>query len=48
MEYLGLHNKPMAEVHTGAIMLTGHGGGEEEEKPSDNSDFFTNVKTNLS
>jgi hypothetical protein len=35
MEYLGSHNKPKAEVHTGAIMLTGPrggGGGEEEEE----------------
>jgi hypothetical protein len=31
MEYLELHNKPEAEVHTGAIMLTGP--KEEEEEP---------------
>jgi hypothetical protein len=34
MEYLGLHNKPEAEVYTRAIMLPGGGGGggEEEEQ----------------
>jgi hypothetical protein len=31
MEYLGSHNKPKAEVHTGAIMLTGPREEEEEE-----------------
>jgi hypothetical protein len=30
MEYLGSHNKPKAEVHTGAIMLTGPAEEEEE------------------
>jgi hypothetical protein len=32
MEYLGLHNKPEAEEHTGAIMLT---GPKEEEETAD-------------
>jgi hypothetical protein len=31
MEYLGLHNKPEAEVYTGRIMLT---GPKEEEEGS--------------
>jgi hypothetical protein len=36
MEYLGLHNKPKAEVHRGQKLLTGpteeEGGGEEAEE----------------
>jgi hypothetical protein len=32
MEYLGSHNKPKTEVHTGAIMLMGPKEDEEEEE----------------
>jgi hypothetical protein len=35
MESLGLHNKPEAEVHTGAIMLT---DPKEEDKEEDDKE----------
>jgi hypothetical protein len=37
MECLGSHNKPKAEVHTVAIMLTGPTEEEEEEEEEGNS-----------
>jgi hypothetical protein len=54
MEYLGLHNKPKAEVHPGQKLMGpkegggGGGGGGDEEEEEEEEEFYSLVKNRVS